>query len=149
MLWYPFAPYDNDPPNTLNNYFFSKRTFRNQFADQTPMPANARPGTYFKQAQFRSPGERGLITESVHGNLNVAVAGAVPHSLFAWPYAPEGNVSPYPQIPDGGAWSFDFNRHGKKAIGNAPTDPSMNLLYCDGHAGFVSCRETYHAMRMK
>ena len=38
---------------------------------------------------------------------------------------------------------------GKRAVGNELTDPSMNMLFCDGHAAFVSCREAYRAIRFK
>jgi len=139
MSWYPMSPNDSQPYGALNNIFFANRV----------IISPTRAGRYFRQVQWKNAGERGLLTESVHANLNIAVVGANPNSIFAWPYAPEGNVAPYPQIPDGGAWAFDFNRHGKSPMGNKPTDPSMNLLYADGHAAFVSCRETYRAMRFR
>ena len=27
-------------------------------------------------------------------------------------------------------------------------DPSMNVLFCDGHAAIVSCKQAYHAVSM-
>jgi prepilin-type N-terminal cleavage/methylation domain-containing protein/prepilin-type processing-associated H-X9-DG protein len=144
MMWYPMSPNDSSPYGALNNYFFERRAFRNQFADQVPMPTNARPGKYFKQSQWKQAGERGLVIESVHTALNIRADG-----LFSWPFLPEGSVAAFPEIPDGGTWAFDFNRHGKKPVGNAYDAPSMNVLYCDGHAGFVSNREAYRSTRFR
>ena len=36
-----------------------------------------------------------------------------------------------------------------RTVGNSPTDPSMNVLYCDGHADFLSVREAYRGLRFK
>jgi prepilin-type N-terminal cleavage/methylation domain-containing protein/prepilin-type processing-associated H-X9-DG protein len=134
MMWYPMSPNDSQPEGALNNYFFSRRAVLNP----------TRPGQYFKQVQWKNPGDRGLLTESVHANLNIAA-----NALFAWPFLPEGTISAFPTIPDGLTWAFDFNRHGKRDVGNQPNDPSMNLLYCDGHAAFVSCREAYRSTRFR
>jgi prepilin-type N-terminal cleavage/methylation domain-containing protein/prepilin-type processing-associated H-X9-DG protein len=133
MMWYPMSPNDTDPPAALNNYFFSKRV----------IISPTRAGQYFKQTQWKNPSERGLLCESVHANLNILAGG-----LFSWPWQPENPAGqPFPQIPDGGTWAFDFNRHGRLLIGNKANDPSMNLLYCDGHAATVSCREAYRSTR--
>ena len=56
---------------------------------------------------------------------------------------------PVPPLPDTSGtvnFSLDFDRHGRKLVGNSPTDPSMNMLYVDGHAAFVSCRQAYKAI---
>ena len=54
----------------------------------------------------------------------------------------------FPAEPDGGIFALDYNRHGRKNPGeNAPDTKSMNMLFCDGHAEFVSCREAYRAIR--
>ena len=42
-----------------------------------------------------------------------------------------------------------IDSHGKRAKGNKPNDPSMNMLYCDGHADTVGCREAYRSCRWK
>jgi prepilin-type processing-associated H-X9-DG protein len=55
-----------------------------------------------------------------------------------------------PPRPDaGGSFNFpiDFNRHGKYPEGNGPTQKSLNMLFCDGHADAVSAREAHHAIR--
>jgi prepilin-type processing-associated H-X9-DG protein len=77
--------------------------------------------------------------ESTHGNA------AVP--LPPYPFAPEG-AGTFPQEPDalGSVGSLDFNRHGKRAIGNKQDDPSMNMLYADGHADTVSYRQAVKAL---
>jgi prepilin-type N-terminal cleavage/methylation domain-containing protein len=141
MQFYPLSP--DDYFGSLNNDFFSKRAFRNAAADTVPMPASGRPGHYFKASQWRKPSDRGLIIESVHPNFNIMSS-----AIAAWPYLPENTSGvAYPTIPDGLNWCFDFNRHGKRATGNLATDPSMNELFCDGHAAFVSCRECYRSCR--
>jgi prepilin-type processing-associated H-X9-DG protein len=67
-----------------------------------------------------------------------------------WPFQPENPSGvPFPYEPDGGNFSLDFNRHGKLDRGNQYNVNSMNVLYCDGHASFVSCREAFRAIRMK
>ena len=145
MQWYALAPKDLVGTSVFGAEFFKRRAFRNREADQVPMPSSGRPGRYFKQTEWTRAGERCLIVESVHGNLNFQAA-----YLTAWPFQPEG-AEPFPLVPDGsgstGSFSIDFNRHGKREIGNKPTDPSLNMLYCDGHAGFVSAREAYRAIR--
>ncbi len=141
MQFYPLSP--GDYTGTLNRDFFSKRAFRNAISDTTPTDPSARPGWYFKASAWHNAAERALIIESVHPNFNI-----ISSAIGGWPYKPENSSGlDYPTIPDGLNWCFDFNRHGKRQTGNLPTDPSMNMLYCDGHAGFVSCREAYRACR--
>ena len=141
MNFYPKAP--QDIASGLNNTFFSQRAFRNREADQVPMPAAGRPGNYFKQSAYTRPAERALIVESVHGFLNIASNG-----LNAWPFQPD-TATPFPVVPNGALWAYDFNRHGKRDVGNKPTDPSMNMLFCDGHATTVSAREAHRAVRFR
>jgi prepilin-type processing-associated H-X9-DG protein len=45
--------------------------------------------------------------------------------------------------------TIDFDRHGKRPRGNGPNDPSVNVLYCDGHAAPASAREAYRALRFE
>ena len=51
-------------------------------------------------------------------------AHVLTRDLKAWPYKPDTAV-PLPTLPDGGTFPMDWNRHGKKTVGNSPTDPSM------------------------
>jgi|SRR5688572_11135595 prepilin-type processing-associated H-X9-DG protein len=117
---------------------------RRAFISQT------RPGKYFRLgSQINRPAERALVFDNVHANFGLANAW---HP--AWPFLPEGTLATFPVRPDADAtavktFTFDFNRHGKRDIGNSPLDPSMNMLYVDGHAGFVSAREAYRAVRGK
>lgn len=141
MNFYPKAP--QDIATGLNAFFFSQRAFRNRQADQNPPPSSARAGNYFKQSQYTKAAERALVVESVHSFLNIAGNG-----LATWPFEPE-TATPFPVVPNGALWAFDFNRHGKRDTGNRPTDLSMNVLFCDGHAATVSNREAYRAVRFR
>lgn len=142
MNFYPFSPDDQNPPQALNTYFFSHRVQRDAAVPPT------RPGWYFKQSQWKRSAERCLIVESIHDNLSYSVTGVPVNSLFQWPFKPENpsGVNFFTQ-PDSVQWSFDFNRHGRLLVGNKATDPSFNMLYCDGHASTVSSREAYRACR--
>ena len=46
-------------------------------------------------------------------------------------------------------FTIDFNRHSKTPIGTKQDTPSLNVLYCDGHASTVSAREAYRALRFR
>ncbi|MEA2707976.1 MAG: hypothetical protein QOF78_577 [Phycisphaerales bacterium] len=101
-------------------------------------------GAYLKMTAWKNPGDRILIYEGVHP---VGYFAAL--YLKAWPYAPEKAGGPaLPAVPDSSNFPVDYNRHGKKRVGNTSTDPSLNVLYCDGHCGFVSAIQAYKAMRM-
>ena len=133
--WYALAPKDLQGTSVFGIPFFQRRAFISA----------TRPGRYFKQTEWTRAADRCLVVESVHGNLNFQTS-----YMAAWPFQPEG-AEPFPAVPDGsgstGSFSIDFNRHGKRDVGNKPNDPSLNMLYCDGHAGFVSAREAYRAIR--
>jgi prepilin-type processing-associated H-X9-DG protein len=58
-------------------------------------------------------------------------------------------ATPFPEQPDVLLFPIDFNRHGKKETGNKPDQSTVNILFCDGHAGFVSAREAFRAIRFK
>ena len=135
MMWYPGTPSDWSGATDTNglNELFTSRVFISP----------TRPGKYFRQSQWKSPAQRGLLTESVHANLNIALA-----DLVRWQYLPDGTL-PFPKEADGLNFAFDFNRHGRTPTGNKPTDRSMNLLYADGRAEFVSVREAYRATRFR
>jgi prepilin-type N-terminal cleavage/methylation domain-containing protein/prepilin-type processing-associated H-X9-DG protein len=137
MNFHTLSP--NDFFGALDNTYFGKRAYINA----NPAAGSPRPGNYFKQTQWTRPGDRALIMESVHANLIISTP-----AITSWQYQPD-TATPMPIMPDTVNLSLDFNRHGKRAQGNAPTDPSMNMLYCDGHAAFVSAREAYRAIRFR
>jgi len=101
MSWYPAAPNDIGP-NPASPDLTRLRASRVYIWEGT-----ASVGQYYRQSQWTRSSERALIAESVHGNL------ALP--LGAWPYQPDNaSGQPFPQIPDGGTFSFDFNRHRRR-----------------------------------
>jgi prepilin-type N-terminal cleavage/methylation domain-containing protein/prepilin-type processing-associated H-X9-DG protein len=104
-------------------------------------------GRYFKASQWTRQAERALIFDSVHtGGYWTA---ASPFNA-QWRYQPE---NPTGLVFPARAQTFfpaDWNRHPKPGVGNVkPTDLAINVLYCDGHAGTVSARELYRAVRFK
>jgi prepilin-type N-terminal cleavage/methylation domain-containing protein/prepilin-type processing-associated H-X9-DG protein len=94
-------------------------------------------GWYYKQTQWKRPAERALVMDSVHVNTSVNPA---------WPWWTPANA-PMPKVPNAISYNMDFNRHGKYDIGNGPNVKSFNMLFCDGHADFVSAREGHYAVR--
>jgi prepilin-type processing-associated H-X9-DG protein len=54
-----------------------------------------------------------------------------------------------PKLPDGTIFTPDFNRHPRwgRAGMVRPTDKSLNMLFCDGHAALVSAKEAHYAIR--
>jgi prepilin-type N-terminal cleavage/methylation domain-containing protein/prepilin-type processing-associated H-X9-DG protein len=141
MNWYPMSPDDGGPSN---NY---KITFLNRAVLVEKDPE--RLGKYFRVMQWRDPAKRGLVYEVVNAyGIEMAIG-----SLYKWPWKPENTAAGAQEFPAdsqlGPAWNWDFNRHGRRATGNKPTDPSMNMLYCDGHADTVSCREAYRSCRFR
>ena len=99
-------------------------------------------GTWAKFSQYTHPSERCLLVESVHANLGVPLT---------WSWTPD-TATPFLDAPTADPkvnFTIDFDRHGRKPQGNKPTDASLNMLFCDGHAGFVSARDAYRAIRCK
>lgn len=98
-------------------------------------------GVYARGTQYDRSASRALIIDSVMAGIVVKL-----NATGTWPYLPQGTM-PFPRHPDVSAFSLDFNRHGKYPAGNKPTDPSLNVLYCDGHAAPASARDAWRAMR--
>ena len=149
MNFFTFAPNDLKP---TGNYAVDRTKLAYQNLDAAksppqPLTAAAINGHAFKQSQWTKPAERCLLFDSVHPVWVVSFTTAKDWAT-KWPFVPETSLA-FPIMPDGGDWTLDFNRHGKRALGNQPNDPSMNILYCDGHAGFVSCREAFRAIRFR
>lgn len=144
MNYYPLAPQDDKVPSVFSEAFYSKRALRNSTADTNPTSTSARQGKYYKQAQYTRPGERALLYEDT-----VAVLQLNSGAFRAWIWTPEATTRAWPLRPslDTTELSIDFNRHGKREVGNKPNDPSLNILYCDGHAETASARQVYRAIR--
>jgi prepilin-type processing-associated H-X9-DG protein len=122
--WFPMSP--NDSGGT---------TSKCVLVDTTKPP-----GGFFKYTQWTRQSERALLFESI-----------VDHNWGAgstWPFAPT-TATPFPKTPSGGVANFpiDFNRHGRYRSGNKQNDPSLNVLFCDGHADLLSCRQAWTAIR--
>jgi len=88
-------------------------------------------GWFYKQVQWTHPSERALIFDSNHRNTSIT---------SNWPWWTNVN-QPMPALPDAIYFTIDYNRHGKPAGQNRPNDKTLNMLFCDGHATTVSCRE--------
>ena len=102
-----------------------------------PGTALGENGWYYKQSQWKRPAERALVMDSVHVNTSVSPT---------WPWWTPAN-GPMPAVPNALSFNMDFNRHGKYDIGNGPLVKSLNMLFCDGHASYVSAREAHYAVR--
>jgi prepilin-type N-terminal cleavage/methylation domain-containing protein/prepilin-type processing-associated H-X9-DG protein len=143
--YYPFAPNDLKPDGTVNQHLTQYRNIeghkKKYFPTGSTHPALI-DGEFYTQTQWKRAAERALVFDNIHPNLNISLAWIV-----EWPFLPEGTLAAFPNEPIAASWTLDFNRHGKRSTGNQPTDPSMNMLFADGHAGFVSCREAFRAIR--
>ena len=98
-------------------------------------------GWYLKQSQWKRPGERLLMADNIHRDMSVGFGNPWWHAFSGWA------GKPMPKVPDIFSFTLDFNRHGKFTIGNGYNDKSMNVLFCDGHAATVSCKEAHNAVR--
>jgi prepilin-type N-terminal cleavage/methylation domain-containing protein/prepilin-type processing-associated H-X9-DG protein len=95
-------------------------------------------GWYFKASKWTRATERALILDSIHPNTSVTTA--VPWwTAFGW--------NSMPPVGDAISFTIDFNRHGKTRIGNSYTAPTVNVLFCDGSARTISCKEAQKAIR--
>ena len=98
------------------------------------------PPGFFKYTQYKRQGERALLFEAVSHTWSPISANLG----TTWPFKPEGTKD-FPKTPDL-YFCLDFNRHGRNKTGNKATDPSLNMLFCDGHAATVSAREAWRAI---
>ena len=153
--FYTFAPHDITPSgayylDTNKMAYQDIEGFKKKNPPLSSTSTLAIAGDFFKQVQWKQPAERCLLLDNIHPNLNINQNLPNPDWVTAWPFAPENPTGlAFLVEPTAGGWSIDFNRHGKRDRGNQPSDPSLNMLYCDGHAAFVSCREAYRAIRFK
>jgi prepilin-type N-terminal cleavage/methylation domain-containing protein/prepilin-type processing-associated H-X9-DG protein len=151
MNIYPFAP--DDLVNPTGNYVINQFKINQQnldgytYSTGGALTTLALCGKFFKQTQWTHATERALMFDSVHPAFVTANQKALDWTS-SWPFVPETSV-PFPTEPTGDNFSIDFNRHGKLDRGNKYDVPSLNMLFCDGHASFVSAREAFKAIRMK
>jgi prepilin-type N-terminal cleavage/methylation domain-containing protein/prepilin-type processing-associated H-X9-DG protein len=98
------------------------------------------PQGFYKATQWTRQGERALVFESISHTWSPGAS--------TWPFLPENTSGQaWPTTPNL-FFPIDFNRHGRYKTGNKPTDQSINMLYCDGHAETVSARQVWKAVRM-
>lgn len=98
-------------------------------------------GWYWKQSRWTRPTERALILDSIHPNTSVVA------DVPWWSNPAFGGWTSMPPVGDAVSFTIDFNRHGKKRIGTGYTEPSLNMLFCDGSARTVSAKEAQRAIR--
>jgi prepilin-type N-terminal cleavage/methylation domain-containing protein/prepilin-type processing-associated H-X9-DG protein len=97
------------------------------------------PKGFTKYTQWTRQSERALLFEAMSHTWS-------PGSL-TWPYKPENaSGQDFPKTPSL-FMPLDFNRHGKNKTGNKATDPSLNMLFADGHCEFLSARQAWKAIR--
>ena len=133
MNIYTFAP---RPTTQLMNGYMPW-AYR-KTATAPPNDPKSQGGWFWKQSQWTKPGERCLIAESVHANLSVTAN---------WPWWTGPTMPATPDVAGAVSMPLDFNRHGKLPQGNGPDVPSMNMLFCDGHASTVSLKQAHYAIR--
>jgi prepilin-type N-terminal cleavage/methylation domain-containing protein/prepilin-type processing-associated H-X9-DG protein len=130
MNQYPFAP-----KTVTVSGGFANWTYRGA---GSPATAAAQNGWYYKQTQYTRPAERALIFDNAHRDASITPAT---------PWFTAFNWTKMPPVPDIYSFPLDFNRHGKKTIGNGYTEKTINMLFADGHAATVSCKEGHRAIR--
>jgi prepilin-type processing-associated H-X9-DG protein len=153
MNIFPFAPADLDG---TGNYAVNQRKIAQQNSDGHDSLANASPpspaallGRFWQSSAWKKPSERALMFDAVHPLVVLSHSTAKDY-VTKWPYKPENpGGDTFPTEPDGSNFSLDYNRHGKNNVASPPDAMSMNMLFCDGHAEFVSAREAYRAIRFK
>jgi prepilin-type N-terminal cleavage/methylation domain-containing protein/prepilin-type processing-associated H-X9-DG protein len=112
---------------------------------EDPYAGSAYPGNYFKASAWTHAGQRALLFDGIHnGGYWTSTTNKT-----SWPYEPDVASKPLPKFVSY-TMPIDWNRHTKRLPGMVrSSDPSMNVLYCDGHASTVSAREAYRAIRFK
>jgi prepilin-type N-terminal cleavage/methylation domain-containing protein/prepilin-type processing-associated H-X9-DG protein len=132
----------------MNIYTFAPRStltltmgYRSWANRSTTSTVPATDGWYWKQTQWTRPAERALILDNAHRDVSVGTGNPWWHAYPGW------TGKEMPPVPDIFSFTIDFNRHGKLPIGNGFKQPTLNMLFCDGHAATVSCEEAHRAIR--
>jgi prepilin-type processing-associated H-X9-DG protein len=97
---------------------------------------NRKVGLYVKQSRWTKPAQRALVMDSITHVVSTPV-----------PFDSKGRWFPYDPIIFG-AFYADAGRHGRYAMTKAESynRPSVNVLFCDGHAETVSVRNAWNAI---
>jgi len=140
MNLYTFAP---RPVNTTTGLVMGyepwcKRT-SNGGGPTDPAWKQNLDGWYWKASQWTRPTERALLWDCNHPNCSVGTGTPWWLAYPGW--------SDMPPVPDASAFTVDFNRHSRKQFGAGYNEKSLNMLYCDGHAATISCKEAHWAIR--
>ncbi len=148
MNYYAQAPLDESNATGSVNGIDPKKCAR---ILEDSWAGSAFPGNYLKATQFTRGAERVLIYESTFNAGYPAPTawnqGTGPATVNGTSYNPTDNSALLPIVGDQYV-SIDWNRHTKAKPGKVHNnDPALNVLYCDGHAGTVSARECYKAIR--
>jgi prepilin-type N-terminal cleavage/methylation domain-containing protein/prepilin-type processing-associated H-X9-DG protein len=156
MNIYPFAPDDTDPPKgalRVNQFKVAQQNVDGSNYNQGKVASYsglALMGKFFKQSAWKKPSERALMFDAVHPLTVLSNTQTAIDYINAWPYAPENASGPaFPLEPNAAEIGLDWNRHGKNQKRTDESTPSMNMLFCDGHADFVSARQAFRAIRFK
>jgi prepilin-type N-terminal cleavage/methylation domain-containing protein/prepilin-type processing-associated H-X9-DG protein len=131
---FPYAPFDQRPWDPSAPSSGSVNSLK-----RTDTTANS---TFLKQSQYTHSAERALVYDSISYATLMSLA-----AYSAWPYPPDQPSATWLSRPDTTYFTPDFNRHAKRPLYTDPREPSMNILYCDGHATTTSAREVYRAIR--
>ena len=132
------SPDDRFRPGSGMNYYNTFVEGRNDFTKMAYISGQT-PGRYQRQVQWTKPTQRGLLVDATNHIVNTP---AVFTSGSMWrPYDP---VIPGP----GGSFYADASRHGRPGITKAESynRPTVNMLFCDGHAETVSIRQAWNAI---
>lgn len=129
-----------------DSYFIYGQTVNlgSSAANATPPPYYARTG-YVKAVIYKrhGGGEHGLIADSQVDLLAVPNLPWATTTLF-WPY---DNFTTGSSTPPG--FIAVEARHAKRGMSRAAAaeNPSLNMLFCDGHAAPVSVHDAFRAVR--
>jgi len=147
MNYYAQAPNDETTTGTGVNAKQCARIL------EDPWAGSAFLGVYMKATQFTRGAERVLLYEST---FNAGYPAPIQWNkgdptqtttVNGVAYNPTDNGATLPPVGDQYV-SIDWNRHTKAKVGKVKnTDPALNVLFCDGHAGTVSARECYQGIR--
>jgi prepilin-type N-terminal cleavage/methylation domain-containing protein/prepilin-type processing-associated H-X9-DG protein len=140
MNWYPLAPKDKfgSLSSNFDNIAANRAVYR---ADDL-----TRRGRYYRMMQYTDPPRRALVVDGISA---IGIEFSFNYlNNDRWPYKPENkNGDDFPEEVVPIYNTLDFNRHGRRGIGNKWNEASMNCVFCDGHADTISCREAWRAVR--
>ncbi len=96
-------------------------------------------GRYVPMSQWTKPDARGLVADSI--THVIQMSGTMNSTTAKWfPFDPIA--------ADGLTFYVDTSRHNRKSMSKKESymKPSLNMLFCDGHAATVSVRQAWNAI---